>query len=136
MLKTLKSHILKAVDQWLADIRASPEKKTTLDISKVFEHIFASNIVHLCFGKDMMNERFEIDYLVDVKTLKTEKRMINVQDALNHLLSILPFVIMNKPRIPINWLYPWTGYSFDPTTLHKLAKKTINQVHGFIRAQV
>ena len=41
--------------------------------------------MHLCFGRDMINERFEVEYITDFDKLTTEMRMINLQEALNYL---------------------------------------------------
>ena len=53
MLEVLKDQLMKRVDQWLAEIEANPEKKTTIDIAVVFEDLLSANILTINFGEDL-----------------------------------------------------------------------------------
>ena len=55
-MDVLKSKLNVLIDKWNTEIEASPEGKTVIDISTVFEELFCRNIVHISFGEDVSEE--------------------------------------------------------------------------------
>ena len=53
MMEVLKDKLSDMVTSWMKEIEASPNGSTVIDLAVVFERLFASNIVHICFGEDV-----------------------------------------------------------------------------------
>ena len=53
MMEVLKDKLSDMVTKWIEEIDASTDGKTVVDLAVVFEKLFASNIVHICFGEDV-----------------------------------------------------------------------------------
>ena len=59
LLEILKVKISDAISRWISEIDQSVQKSTLIDISKEFELIFARNIIHISFGEDISDHKFE-----------------------------------------------------------------------------
>lgn len=55
MLDILKDKLAERCETWLAQIKASPNSVTQIDITMVFLELFARNIIHIAFGEDLSN---------------------------------------------------------------------------------
>ena len=53
MMEILKGKVEAMVTKWSDAISASPDGKHVVDLAQVFEKLFCSNIVHICFGEDV-----------------------------------------------------------------------------------
>ena len=52
-METLKDKLSDMVTSWIKEIDESSDGSTVVDLAVVFEKLFASNIVHICFGEDV-----------------------------------------------------------------------------------
>ena len=62
MLEVLKDKLDILITGWNREIEASPNGKCTTDIAIVFEKLFCSMIVHICFGEDVSDMPVETDF--------------------------------------------------------------------------
>ena len=62
----------------------------------MFAELFANNIVHIAFGKDMSEDLFEMEYMPDKETRKFEKRSVNIIDALDNIFVQINVMIMRR----------------------------------------
>ena len=60
MMEVLKGKIEGYFDEWNNEIAASKDKSYAIDISVVFERIFAHNLITIAFGEDINDQKFEI----------------------------------------------------------------------------
>ena len=66
MMDVLKDKLKDMVTRWLEEIEANQDDKTVIDMAQVFDKLFCSNIVHICFGEDVSDMLIEIDCLEEV----------------------------------------------------------------------
>ena len=59
MLEVFKQIFAKFATKWMAEIDASADKSTTLNIEE-FQKIFGQNMVHIVFGEDITDQLFEL----------------------------------------------------------------------------
>ena len=104
MLDVLKIETGKKVDQWRAEIAASEDKSTQINIARMFAELYANNIVHIAFGQDMSTELFEMEYMPVKETRKFEKRSVNIIDALSNMFMQINVMIMCRFENPISLL--------------------------------
>ena len=104
MLDVLKVETGKKVDQWREEIAASEDRSTQINIARMFADLYANNIVHIAFGKDMSEDLFEMEYMPDKETRKFEKRSVNIIDALNNIFLQINVMIMCRFENPISLL--------------------------------
>ena len=60
MMEVLKCKIESSFDVWSKEIEAAPDKCYKIDITEVFEHIFAHNIITIAFGEDISDNKFTL----------------------------------------------------------------------------
>merc|ERR1719464_445111 len=89
------------VTKWNDAIAASPEESHVVDLAQVFEKLFCSNIVHICFGEDVSEEmQFEIDFRnKDKPGPDFIRKTVTLGEAIveydNQCLASLPFKQFN-----------------------------------------
>ena len=59
MMDVLKEKIETAVEKWMKEIDDSPDGSYNIDITVEFEQIFGSNIIHISFGEDINENKFD-----------------------------------------------------------------------------
>ena len=62
MMNVFKSKVIKRFRQWNAEIEASPDKKTTIDMGHCWEDLFFDNIAHVSLGHDIIEEGATLDF--------------------------------------------------------------------------
>ena len=77
-----KEHLNAACDRWRSKIEKKGEAR--IDISKVFERIFAHTITHICFGDDFNDDRFMIFYY-NPNSGKFTEQEVNVTEAMHNM---------------------------------------------------
>ena len=82
MLDTLKEKLAGATSAWLSEIEQKGACR--IDISQEFERIFAHNLIHIAFGEDINDEKFDFDYLVDKQTGRYETRKVSIRQAMHN----------------------------------------------------
>ena len=53
MMEVLKDKLNAWIDERNAEIDSNPKGETVVDITKTFEKLFCSNIMHICYGEDV-----------------------------------------------------------------------------------
>jgi len=61
MMDLLKDMLIAKIEKWTAEIEASPDKRTIIDIAVVFEELLTSNILTVNFGEDLSNTPIEME---------------------------------------------------------------------------
>ena len=64
MIEILKNNLTTKIENWLLEIEESVDKKTVIDISTVFEEIFASTISEILLGEDVSDIKVDIDFRI------------------------------------------------------------------------
>ena len=83
MMDVLKEKLNNYIDKVYAEIDASPDGQTTVDIACDYEKIFCRNIVHICFGEDVSDMKFEIDVRKEKPSYEFERKTLNLPEAIN-----------------------------------------------------
>ena len=63
MAEVFKQHLNVSCDKWLAEIAASKDAETRIDIAVEFERIFGHTINHISFGEDINGDLFDFHVL-------------------------------------------------------------------------
>ena len=78
--------------------------------------------------------------MVDVATFRTEKKMIDLHQALSYAIQSAPHVLAGKMRNPINWLYPYTEFQVDFSREYKVFMALVSKIRSFtadyVRARI
>ena len=111
MLDTVKMKCEEYCEQYLAEIRASPNKETTVDFARLFERILARSIIHIMFGEDISNETFKIK-VKDAQGVWIEKD-VTIPEAVEDLISQVGITFLTKMKNPVNWIGRYTCKFFD-----------------------
>ena len=82
-MEVLKEKLALMVTAWNNEIDANANGKTTIDIAQVFEKLFCSNIVHICFGEDMSDMQIDIDFRNPATDTGFERRTVNLAQAIH-----------------------------------------------------
>ena len=64
MIEILKNNLTTKIEKWLLEIEESVDKKTVIDISTVFEEIFASTMSEILLGEDVSDIKVDIDFRI------------------------------------------------------------------------
>ena len=59
MMDVLKEKIETAAEKWMKRIDENPDGSHNIDITVEFEQIFGSNIIHISFGEDINENKFD-----------------------------------------------------------------------------
>jgi hypothetical protein len=101
MMDLLKDILAAKIETWMAEIEASPDKKTIIDIAVVFEELLTSNILTVNFGEDLSNTPVEM-YMREYKTgadftlvRKTVKLGVGLKEIADQLCLEAGFKWMN-----------------------------------------
>ena len=60
LLETLKDYMLKECDQWKAEIQASPNSTTTMDMSTKIVSILQEFLLHIMIGSNLEHMRITV----------------------------------------------------------------------------
>lgn len=82
MLDVLKRKINQRVDAWNREIDARSTSSTQIDIASVFKEILSDNLIHIAFGENLLCYEVTVDVILDKDARTTEKRSLNIRDAL------------------------------------------------------
>jgi hypothetical protein len=87
MMGVLKGKIEDSFNEWNKEIEASPAKSHAIDIRVEFERIFAHNLVHIAFGEDINDDKF--DMLVESKTNKGKftTKKVSIREAIHEIFE-------------------------------------------------
>ena len=81
-MDVLKDKLNSSIDKWKAEIDSSPEKHTVVDMARIFEDLFCSNIVIICFGEDVSEMQIEIE-----DPSKNTREKLGLAEALRYYIS-------------------------------------------------
>lgn len=116
MLESIKDKMELYCEKWSAEIEASEDGSTTIDISKVFNEIFARNIFQICFGKDIALEKISILDREDPSKPVEEVEM-TLGYATNHIIDQILKTLPQKLGNPLfRPLYDNFGYYLSLTS--------------------
>ena len=110
MADVFKEHLNMSCDKWLADIAASKDGETRINIVVEFERIFAHTINHICFGEDFNDDKF--DFIIatfDMKGWKFEEKKVSMREAI-HAMTVFAMkgegaLFMHPISGPLNMLF-------------------------------
>ena len=96
MAEVFKGHLNSACDKWLSEIAASKDGETRIDIAVEFEKIYGRTINHICYGEDVIEDKF--DFLVckheNEKFIFTESK-VSLIEAIHNMA----FITLNSGRV-------------------------------------
>ena len=76
LMSVLKDIMEKHMMAWHAQIVASPDNSTTIDVHDTFEQIFGQTMVQISFGEDILDQMIDLQVHKD-KKFRDEKMNIN-----------------------------------------------------------
>ena len=83
MMDIFKMKLRENASKWLDGVAASGSHR--IDIAQEFERIFAHNIIHIAFGEDINDERFEMMWLTDKHKKSFVKKTVSFGHALQNI---------------------------------------------------
>ena len=112
MTGVLKDTVCKRLSKWHQEILKN-EGSTQIDISHEFETIFNDNIVHIAFGEDLSDLKFDFDFFNSEKQ-KFDRRQVNIGEALSNVFDQLVYMIVMRHENPITFLaFRLFSYNLD-----------------------
>ena len=111
MTEVFKEHLNMSCDKWLADIAASKDGETRINIVVEFERIFAHTINHICFGEDFNDDKF--DFIVATISSdgkwQFEEKKVSMREAI-HAMTFMTMkcegiLLMHPISGPLNILF-------------------------------
>lgn len=103
MIEVLKDQINKKVATWKAQI-AQNGGSTQIDMAYEYADIFNKNLIFICFGEDLADEKIEVQFLVDKEKPAFEKRSVTLTQALNNAFDQLNLLIQVRMSNPLCFL--------------------------------
>ena len=79
----LKEKLNHWVERHNAEIDASEDQQTVVDLASTFEKLFCSNIVHICFGEDVSDMTIEIDVPEHRMSWNWSRKTMTLSEAIN-----------------------------------------------------
>lgn len=138
MLEVLKDKIEEDCLQWMAEIEASEEKQTTIDISKVFNRLYSRSIIHICFGEDISDQRLTIAVPKEGRNInQLHDEEITVPEAIVECteMGIQDIRLkMVNPLFPL--LYRTFDYVLNMTSGERNIRKSFKKMRAFIHEYV
>ena len=83
MMCVLKEKLNQWVERHNAEIDASEDQQTVVDLASTFEKLFCSNIVHICFGEDVSDMTIEIDVPEHRMSWNWSRKTMTLSEAIN-----------------------------------------------------
>ena len=83
MVETLKSKIMDAFNRWIEEMNQSDDGTTVININVEFERIFSRNIIHIAFGEDISDEKFEILVPDNKEYTSMSPKVVSIREALH-----------------------------------------------------
>ena len=83
MLEVLKEKIGEACDNWSKQInKAEDGQSIVIDIAHEIRKIFARNIIHIAFGEDIEEEKFELHMRGDLQANTFIPKQVSMSEAI------------------------------------------------------
>ena len=100
MLEVLKDKIGEACESWnlLIDKNGG---ESTIDIAHETRKLFARNIIHIAFGEDIEEEKFELYVRGDLQANTFVPAMVSMSDAISETFDQTLITIRNKAIDPL-----------------------------------
>ena len=86
MIEVLKEKVVDSVEKFRQEIKDSNESFTIMDFEKEFSSMLSRNIIHICFGVDLHDKKFEMR-VQETKGGPWVDREFNIPEAIGHLLN-------------------------------------------------
>ena len=122
MLEVLKEKIGEACDHWSQQIAAEAEteggeKSIVIDIAHEIRKIFARNIIHIAFGEDIEDEKFELHMRGDLQANTFVPKQVSMSDAISETFDQTLITIRDKAIDPFYLpIYYLTGHAVAMTS--------------------
>ena len=87
MLNVLKDYLQGACEKWLAEIEASPDSRTQIDISRDFLRIFQKMFLHVIYGADIDSFSVKIQKRQKNKAADYERKELSLSDAVEEVFQ-------------------------------------------------
>lgn len=95
-----------------------------------FGDIFARNIIHVCFGEDISDDR--IDLMVREGVTYVNKNM-SIKEAIFVIIDQVCITFYTNVQSPINWLFPYTGKVFKVSSESKMVEENCRVARTWIK---
>ena len=101
MLEVLKEKIGQACEKWAKSIDESRDNFVTIDIAYEIRKVFARNIIHIAFGEDIEEEKFELHMRGDLQANTFVKKRVSMSDAISETFDQTLITIRDKAIDPL-----------------------------------
>ena len=96
----VKEKIGDACESWREKIDANGGKEAVIDIAYEIRKVFARNIIHIAFGEDIEEEKFELYVRGDLQANTFVPQMVSMSDAISETFDQTLITIRNKAVDP------------------------------------
>lgn len=128
---------MERIQKWMAEIEASPDKKTVIDIAIIYEEILTSTILTINFGEDLSNTFIEIDMREQTDSgVKLVRKTVPLGVALHEAIGQVTFEASFKHLNPLyqtarklTGIKDFTQYQ---TKIVKNCERIRNFIHGYV----
>lgn len=135
MIEVLKDKVIASVEKFRKEIRDSNEHFTIADYEREFSNMLSRNIIHICFGLDLVDHKVELRYQ-PMKGDDWVEGKFTIPEAIGVLLDQMNTSYANKYFNPINWLSPYTLKWVDFSSYYKVYKENCRRTRDFIEGFV
>ena len=121
-------NLINTFNVWLKEIDASEEGSTVIDICSEFEKLFSRNIITICFGEDVSDEKFEIMVFRSGDASGFIPKVMGMSEALHMLVKQLRNSYSEKIWHPSNWNFKKNGVLHPARKEHYHIKDNIKKI--------
>ena len=90
-------------------------------------------MIHIAFGEDLSEIKFEMEYLSDKEARTFENRTVNIVEALNNVFQQINLLAVSKFENPISLVaHIFFNKSLDLGALSVIVKGNCAKIRGFI----
>ena len=105
----------KKFEEWSAEIKASPDNKKVIDMSKEFQALFARNIISIVLGEDIDSEIFTMKFRETPTSSNFVDKKTNMSAAIIECFEQLVQTFVSRFCNPL-WLCGLIGLQHDFTS--------------------
>ena len=119
MLEVLKEKVGEDCKRWSTLIAESPDKCTTIELTKVFNILYSRSIINIAFGEDISQERMSLLCRKSPHDHMEEKEM-TFGEAINlTFFQAFETIVYKSSNVLFRAIYAYTGKSVSFSTFER-----------------
>jgi len=142
MMEVLKGIVESYIDEWSKEIEASSDKSHNIDITQIFERIFARDLITISFGENINDDKFDILMRASKNEADKDKFVetkVSIHEALHEINDQLVANFLPKMIHPVGILcFLMSGKNLLPSILYRdrVTKDNCHRIRAVLLAYV